>query len=97
MSEDRFYVYILAARKDGPIYIGVTNNLARRIFEHKARLVRGFTERYNINQLVYVEAYPTASEAIAREKALKRWRRAWKVHLIEKSNPDWSDLALDGF
>ncbi len=97
MQEDRFHVYILATRKNGPIYVGVTNNLSRRVHEHKSHLIGGFTARYNVDRLVYMEEYPTANEAIAREKALKRWRRAWKVHLIEKDNPEWDDLAMDGF
>ena len=96
MSEDRFYVYILATRKNGPIYVGVTNNLSRRVHEHKSHQIHGFTARYNIERLVYAEAYPTAVEAISREKALKRWRRAWKVQLIEKDNPEWDDLATGG-
>jgi putative endonuclease len=90
---EHFYVYILATRKDGPIYIGVTNDLHRRVFEHKTHVIRGFTARYNINRLVYVEVFESIESAIAREKKLKRWRREWKVQLIERGNPDWRDLA----
>lgn len=88
-----FAVYIMATRKRGPIYVGVTNDLVRRIYEHKSGEHRGFTWRYNIHVLVYYETYDTASEAIAREKQLKRWRRAWKDALIEKGNSEWRDLA----
>lgn len=88
-----FFVYILASRRNGTLYIGVTNNLARRIAEHKAKLVPGFTRKYGVDLLVYFEAYDSILEARAREHAMKRWRRAWKVELIEKLNPDWRDLS----
>lgn len=88
-----FYVYILASKKDGTLYVGVTNDLARRISEHKAKLVPGFTRQYGVDRLVYFEAYDSILEARAREHALKRWRRAWKIALIEKLNPDWRDLS----
>ena len=88
-----FFVYILASKRNGTLYVGVTNNLARRLLEHKAKLVRGFTRKYEVNQLVYFEAFETILEARAREHSLKRWRRAWKVALIEKLNPDWRDLT----
>jgi putative endonuclease len=93
MRSDAFYVYILATRKDGPIYVGVTNDLRRRIHEHKTHAIRGHTWRYNIDRLVYFEQFNTAETAILREKRLKRWRRAWKVELIEQGNPGWADLA----
>lgn len=73
--EERFHVYILATRRDGPFYVGVTNDLTRRVFEHKSHQIRGYTARYNVDRLVYSEAYPWALEAIEREKRLKRWRR----------------------
>jgi putative endonuclease len=92
---DRFFLYILANRRYGALYVGVTNNLARRMSEHKARLVPGFTERYGIDKLVYVEEYSSILEARARERAVKRWRRAWKIALIEKLNPEWRDLSDD--
>ncbi len=82
-----FYVYILASGRDGTLYIGVTNNLARRVYEHKNGEVEGFTKRYNIDQLVYYEETPDAYSAITREKSMKKWRRAWKTELIEKNNP----------
>jgi putative endonuclease len=92
---DIFYVYILATRKDGPLYVGMTNDLHRRIFEHKSHAIRGFTWRYNLDRLVYWETFETPDAAIKREKQVKRWRRAWKVALIERENPDWRDLALE--
>ena|ERR1700743_1531579 len=91
--ETEFYVYILASKKNGTLYIGVTNSLARRVEEHKAKLVPGFTRQYGIDLLVYFETYHSILEARAREHALKRWRRAWKINLIEGLNPDWRDLS----
>jgi putative endonuclease len=91
--DDAFFVYILASKKNGTLYIGVTNNLARRLTEHKAKLVPGFTRKYQVDQLVYFEAFSSILAARAREHALKRWRRAWKIALIEKLNPDWQDLT----
>ncbi len=86
-------VYILASKRNGTLYVGVTNDLARRITEHKAKLVPGFTRKYDVNRLVYFELFDTVLEARAREHSLKRWRRAWKVALIEKLNADWRDLS----
>ena len=88
-----FFVYILANKKNGTLYVGVTNNLARRIAEHRAKLVPGFTRKYGVDRLVYFEAFESILEARAREHALKRWRRAWKIALIEELNPDWRDLS----
>jgi putative endonuclease len=88
-----YAVYILATRKDGPLYVGVANDLERRVGEHKGHLIRGHTLKYNIDRLVYVEAFDNPSQAIEREKVIKKWRRAWKVALIERDNPDWNDLA----
>ena len=88
-----FFVYILANQKNGTLYVGVTNNLARRIAEHKAKLVPGFTRKYGVDRLVYLEAFESILEARAREHVLKRWRRAWKIALIEELNPDWRDLS----
>jgi len=88
-----FFVYILASKRNGTLYVGVTNNLARRQSEHKAKLVPGFTRKYKIDQLVYFEAFHSILEARAREHSLKRWRRAWKIALVEKLNPDWRDLT----
>ena len=88
-----FFVYILASKRNGTLYVGVTNNLARRISEHKAKLVPGFSRQYGVDRLVYFESFDSILEARAREHALKRWRRAWKIALIEKLNPDWRDLS----
>jgi len=88
----RFFVYILATRKDGPLYVGVTSNLQKRTYEHKNGAIRGFTKRFNIDRLVWFEPHETAEAAISKEKQLKRWRRQWKKELIEHTNPDWNDL-----
>ena len=88
----QFYVYILASRPGGVLYIGVTNNLVRRVYEHKHGLTGGFTKRYKIHSLVYFEVYESALAAIQREKNIKHWSRAWKTRLIAKSNPTWRDL-----
>ena len=88
-----FFVYILASKRNGTLYVGVTNNLVRRLTEHKAKLVPGFTRKYEVGQLVYFEAFASILEARDREHSLKRWRRAWKIALIEKLNPDWCDLT----
>jgi putative endonuclease len=88
----RFFVYILATRKAGPIYVGVTSHLQKRVYEHKARTVAGYTKRYNIDRLVWFEPHATAESAITKEKRLKRWQRKWKNELIEKTNPEWNDL-----
>src|ERR1700759_4199349 len=90
-----FFVYILASKRNGTLYVGVTNDLARRLSEHKAKLVPGFTSNYDADQLVYFEAYDSILEARAREHSLKRWGRAWEIPLIEKLNPDWRDLTHD--
>jgi putative endonuclease len=88
-----FFVYILASKRNGTLYVGVTNNLARRLSEHKAKLVPGFTRQYEVDKLFYFETFDSILEARAREYSLKRWRRAWKIALIEKLNPDWRDLT----
>src|SRR5664279_2590108 len=87
-----YYVYILASRRDGAIYIGVTNDIVRRIYEHRIKAVPGFTSKYNITRLVWFEIYDDPISAISREKELKKWKRAWKTHLIESQNPQWDDL-----
>lgn len=87
------YVYILANRRYGVLYVGMTNNLARRIFEHQNRLVPGFTANYGVCRLVYVEEHTTALQARARERSLKRWHRTWKLKLVDQFNPEWRDLA----
>lgn len=88
-----FFVYILASRYRGTMYVGVTNDLSRRLGEHKSGAVPGFTKRYGVNQLVYCEPYGSILEARGRERVLKRWRREWKFELIEAQNPDWRDLT----
>jgi putative endonuclease len=87
-----YYVYILASRKDGAIYVGMTNDLVRRIYEHRTKAVRGFTSKYNITRLVWFEIYDDPLSAISREKELKKWKRSWKIKLIEARNPEWQDL-----
>ena len=87
-----YYVYILASRRDGAIYVGITSDLVKRVYEHRGKFVPGFTSQYNITRLVWFEAYDDPIAAISREKELKKWRRAWKIALIEKDNPEWQDL-----
>lgn len=87
-----YYVYIIANRRDGTLYVGVTNNLVRRIHEHRTHAVPGFSSRYNLERLVYFEVHATVLAAIQREKNIKKWSRAWKVELIEGQNPEWRDL-----
>ncbi len=87
-----YYVYMLASRKHGTLYIGVTRDLIRRVYEHKTKVVRGFTAKYGVDRLVWYEIYDDPTNAITREKELKKWRRDWKIRLIEESNPDWADL-----
>jgi putative endonuclease len=90
--ERQYFVYILATGKNGTLYIGVTNDLARRVWEHRTGTADGFTKRYSVKMLVHVEAFSDITEAIAREKAMKKWRRAWKIELIERDNSEWRDL-----
>jgi putative endonuclease len=90
-----YFVYILTNRPRGVLYVGVTNDIGRRLAEHRAKLVTGFTARYGITMLVHFEEYASIIEARAREHSLKRWRRKWKFALIEESNPGWRDLSLD--
>ena len=87
-----YYVYILASRKDGATYVGVTSDLVRRVYEHRTKAVPGFTSKYNIVRLVWFEIYDDPTNAIAREKELKKWKRDWKIQLIEAKNPQWLDL-----
>jgi len=86
------YVYILSSKKNGTLYIGVTSDLIKRVWEHKNNVVEGFTKKYSIHNLVYFEIFEDIEQAINREKQLKRWNRKWKLELIEKSNPNWVDL-----
>ena len=93
MSNERCYwVYILASRIGGTLYICVTNNLVRRVYEHRMDLIEGFTKQYRVHRLVYFEQYDSIEQAILREKRLKKWNRAWKIQLIEENNPNWDDL-----
>jgi putative endonuclease len=87
-----YYVYMLASQRNGTLYIGVTGDLVRRIYEHKNKVHRGFTAEYDVDRLVWFEVYDDPEGAIVREKELKKWRRAWKLRLIEESNPQWLDL-----
>ncbi len=88
----QYYVYILTNKKNGVLYTGVTSDLIKRIYQHKHKLIKGFTEKYNINSLVYFETTNDIHSAIHREKCIKRWKRIWKIELIEKQNPEWKDL-----
>jgi putative endonuclease len=90
-----FFVYILASRRNGTLYVGVTSDLSRRIADHKAKLVPGFTRKYGVDRLVHVDAFSSILEARSYERALKRWKRSWKIELIEKDNPTWRDLSED--
>ena len=96
MQENRqYYVYILTNQSNKSLYIGVTNNLVRRMFEHKNKLVEGFTRKYNLTKLVYYESTVDVETAIRREKQLKNWHRDWKINLITQHNPEWKDLSED--
>jgi putative endonuclease len=87
-----YYIYILASRTGGTLYVGITNDLIRRVYEHKSKSTDSFTEKYDVAKLVYFEQFDDPENAIKREKRLKKWSRAWKISLIEKDNPDWDDL-----
>ena len=87
-----YYVYILASARNGTLYVGVTNDLSNRVFEHKNGLVPGFTSKHGVTRLVWFEEHADINDAIAQEKRVKRWARAWKLALIEKANPQWLDL-----
>jgi putative endonuclease len=88
-----YYIYILTNKKHGTLYIGITNNLMRRIYEHKNGIIKGFTKKYNLDKLVYFEQTTDINAAIQREKRLKKWNRAWKIELIESINSEWKDLS----
>jgi putative endonuclease len=91
MQQKNFFVYILASKRNGTLYAGVTSDLPKRIYDHKNKLIEGFTKKYNVNHLVYYECHSNAESAILREKQIKEWKRAWKLELIEKFNPAWMD------
>jgi putative endonuclease len=90
-----YYVYMLASERNGTLYIGVTGDLLQRVYEHKNDIIEGFTKKYQVHRLVYFEAHRSVEEAILREKQMKKWRRQWKIELIEKENLDWKDLYED--
>ncbi len=87
-----YWVYILSSKKNGTLYIGLTSNLPRRIFEHKNKIFKGFSQKYAVDKLVYAEQFSSFDEAMQREKAIKKWNRGWKLRLIESVNPQWKDL-----
>jgi putative endonuclease len=90
-----FYVYVLTSKPYGTLYVGMTSNLARRVWEHKIKAVPGFTARYGVDRLVWFEAHASAEAAMLREKQIKEWKRDWKINLIERDNPRWIDLYTD--
>ena len=92
MLTETYFVYIMTSRREGPLYVGVTGDLGKRVWEHREDVLPGFTQRWGLKRLVYFEMFEDIHEAIAYEKRLKRWRRQWKVELIEKANPEWRDL-----
>jgi putative endonuclease len=95
LMAETFYVYIITNRPNGILYVGVTNDLSRRIYEHKNKLYKGFSETHGLNILVYYEAYPDPEAAIQAEKRMKKWNRAWKIRRILTANPNWNDLYED--
>ena len=90
-----YYVYIMASKRNGTLYVGVTSNLERRVYEHKEGMVDGFSNKYGVDKLVHYERFGRVEDAIAREKCIKRWKRVWKLRLIEEANPEWNDLGAD--
>jgi putative endonuclease len=93
MEKKQYYVYILASKKYGTLYTGVTSNLSQRIYAHQQHLVEGFTKKYSIHQLVYFEIHDEIYQALTREKQIKKWHRQWKINLIEQHNPQWINLT----
>ena len=94
-NHHQYYMYILSNKKNGTLYIGMTNDLERRMFEHKHKIIEGFTSKYGLEKLVYFEQFQYVNDAIKREKQLKNWNRSWKIELIETYNKDWNDLSSD--
>ena len=90
-----YYVYILASKRNGTLYVGATDDIERRMLQHKNKIFQGFTAKYNVTVLVYFEEYENQDEAFTRERQMKKWDRAWKIELIEKENPQWLDLSKD--
>jgi putative endonuclease len=95
MQEHNYYIYILTKERNSTFYVGVTNDLIRRVYEHKEGLIKGFTQKYNINKLVYYEHAEDIYEAIKKEKVIKKWKRSTKMFAIERMNPDWRDLYFE--
>lgn len=91
-ASKKFYVYIVASKRNGTLYIGLTSNLEQRVRQHKTKIYTGFTAKYEVSQLVHFEEYQSFEDAYLREKRMKKWKRAWKINLIEKNNPYWRDL-----
>lgn len=94
-SDKQFAVYMLASKRNGTLYVGMTSNLPQRVWQHKNHVTKGFTDTYDVATLVWYETHDTAESAITREKQIKKWNRTWKLALIEKDNPDWRDLYED--
>jgi len=94
-NHNQFYVYILSNKKNGTLYIGITNDLKRRMFEHKHKIIEGFTKRNGLDKLIYFEQFQIVNDATKREKQMKNWNRQWKIDIIEKDNKDWNDLSFD--
>jgi len=92
-----YFVYILASKRNGTLYVGMTSNLVNRVYEHKRKLVKGFTADHNVIRLVWFDSTNDANEAINKERQMEKWKREWKLNLIEESNPNWRDLSLDDF
>ena len=92
MNNKSYFVYILSSGRNGTLYIGVTSNLVKRVWEHKNQLIDGFTKKYEIHHLVYYEIHENPESAITREKQIKKWNRSWKIRMIEELNPEWKDL-----
>jgi putative endonuclease len=95
MTKKIYYVYILASKRNGTLYVGITNDLTRRVLEHKEKIISGFTSKYSVNKLVYFEMHKYINDAIQRESNIKAWKRKWKVELIESNNKEWNDLFFD--
>ncbi len=93
----QYYLYVITNKANGTLYIGVTNDLERRMFEHKNKLIEGFTKRYDLHKLIYFETFQYINDAIKREKNMKKWKRQWKIDLIEENNSSWKDLSKDWY
>ena len=94
-NTNQYYIYILASKRNGTLYIGVTSDLTKRVYEHKNNLFDGFSKKYSVHQLVYYESTNDIESSIRREKQLKKWKRSWKIELIEKDNAEWRDLYFE--